>query len=69
MKVTNATQLIGKVVRFDDGTNIMLLSGGVGNGTTFTFKKMDGDETWAEMPMRESLPYVMELMKDIMKGE
>lgn len=65
MRVTHATKLIGKVVRFDNGEQIILVSGGVGNGTTWTFKRTDDSNEWIEMPMEESLPYVLELMKDM----
>lgn len=65
-KVTHATSLIGKVVRFEDGMQVLLVSGGVGNGSTWTFKRTDDDHEWKQMEMVDALPYVLDLMKQVL---
>jgi len=65
MKLTHASKLIGKVVRFDDGVQLLLVSGGVGNGTTFVFKRTEIDDPWIQIPPEDALPYVIELTKTL----
>jgi hypothetical protein len=69
MNVTNAIQVVGKVVEYEDGSKMLLVSPGfdhMGEGATLVMRKESPEAAWVEMPMREALPYVMELARQIL---
>lgn len=59
-------KLIGKVVYFEDGTEIMLMSGGLGTGHTYTFRKDVSTGRFVQMDMREALPYIVGIAKHVL---
>jgi len=62
MKVKEVSSLVGKMIRFDDGMDVLMTSGGIGNDTTFVFKRLLGGE-WERMSVQEAMPIMLELAK------
>lgn len=70
MKVESASKLIGKIVTFEDGTQVLLCSNGQpGTGESFVFQRATKDDQWTQMSMRESLPIVLALAKQVLGME
>lgn len=67
MRIKTASKVIGKVVEFEDGEQLLLISGGIGTGCTFVFRRMDPMEDWQQMGMKESLPYIVAIAKQVLQ--
>jgi len=71
-EVVSAIKVLGKIVTYEDGSRLLLLSPGfegIGQGATLVFLKPSPEAPWAEMSMRDALPYVMRLARDIFGTE
>jgi len=70
--VVSAIKVFGKVIDYADGSRLLLLSPGfehIGQGATLVFRKVSADEPWVELKMREALPYVAALAKQVLGTE
>ena len=68
MKLSESKHIQGKIVTFEDGTTLLLCSGGVGNETTHVMMK-EGDGLWRDLSPRESLPYIVAIMHQTFGAE